>query len=321
MTDEVPARTVYQVLLYYQFVPIDDPATFASEHLAFCRGLGLRGRVLVATEGLNGTVSGTVESCRTYMDTMHADPRFNEMVFKIDDVDDHVFRKMFVRVKKELVTFRADNDSNPIHGTGRYLEPAEWLEMLKKDDVIVIDGRTDYEYDVGHFRGAIRPDTTSFKEFPTWIREHLSADKNRPILTYCTGGIRCEKLTAYMKNEGFTNVYQLHGGIVSYGKDADTQGAMWDGLCYVFDERIAVPINHTVDRQIVGKCHHCGTPTERYVNCANVECNLQHLSCESCEARMDRSCSKSCRAAPRHDVLRPQWREERSLQRKAAHSK
>ena len=303
---------MYQVLLYYQFVPIEDPEAFAEEHLAFCKELGLLGRILVSKEGLNGTVSGPQEACRTYMDTLHADPRFADMTFKIDEVEDHVFKKIFVRVKEELVTMRADKNSNPLKGTGHYLEPAEWKEMLERDDVIVLDGRTDYEFDVGHFRGAIRPDTTSFKEFPEWIKENLADQKEKKILTYCTGGIRCEKLTAYMREEGFDNVYQLHGGIVSYGKDEDTQGALWDGLCYVFDERITVPINHTDDREVVGKCYHCGKPTERYLNCANVECNLQHLCCEECEARMDRSCSEECRQAPRHEVLRPEWREERA---------
>jgi UPF0176 protein len=313
MTYQSSDDNAFLVLLYYQFVPIEDPESFAADHLSFCRGLGLRGRILVSPEGLNGTVSGPREACQTYMDTLRGDPRFAEMTFKVDRVQDHVFRKMFVRVKKELVTFRADVDSDPLHGTGTYLEPQQWMEMLGRDDVIVVDGRTGYEYDLGHFRGALRPDTDSFKEFPEWIEKHLGENRDAPILTYCTGGIRCEKLTAYMKNVGFSNVYQLHGGIVSYGKDEVTKGALWDGLCYVFDERIAVPINTTEDRRIVGSCYHCGTPTERYVNCANVECNLQHLCCEECERRTFRSCSDPCREAPRHDVLRPEWRAARSV--------
>ena len=303
MTDEHIGSDVYQVLLYYRFTPIDDPAAFAEEHRALCERLGLRGRILVSGNGINGTVSGPTEACRTYMDTLHADPRFTGMPFKIDEVDGHVFQKLFVRVKPELVTFRTEYELDPAKKTGTHLSPTAYHEMLQRDDVIILDGRTDYEFDLGHFSTAIRPDVASFKEFPTWIAEHMGDVKDRPILTYCTGGIRCELLTAWMLEEGFTNVYQLDGGIVTYGKDPKVKGALWDGKCYVFDERIWVDINHTDDRRVVGTCHHCGRPTERYVNCANLDCHKQHLSCEVCEERMARSCSPECMEAPRHEIL------------------
>ncbi len=285
---------MYHVLLYYQFVPIADPEAFAAEHRVLCESLGLRGRILVATEGLNGTVSGPVDACDAYRQAMHADPRFSTMIFKIDEVDGHMFKKMFVRVKNELVTFRADLPSNPLDITGTRLSPVEWKERLERGDAIVIDGRTDYEFDIGHFRGAIRPDVESFREFPTWIREHLGDKKDTPIMTYCTGGIRCEKLTAFMIHEGFTDVYQLDGGIVTYGKDPETRGSLWDGKCYVFDERIAVEINHSGDKRIVGACLHCGGPTEAYINCANLLCNRQHLVCGECESQFQQCCSVEC---------------------------
>ena len=286
MTDERSRPHVYQVLLYYRFTSIDDPAAFADEHRALCEDLGLRGRILISGNGINGTVSGSTESCRAYMDTLQADLRFTGMPFKIDEVDGHVFQKLFVRVKSELVTFRTDYDLDPSRKSGTHLSPAEYHAMLQRDDVIILDGRTDYEFDLGHFRNAIRPDVASFREFPAWIAEHMDDMKDRPILTYCTGGIRCELLTAWMLEEGFTDVYQLDGGIVTYGKDPEVKGALWDGKCYVFDERIAVDINHTDDRRITGACLHCGRPTERYVNCANLDCHKQHLSCEVCEERM-----------------------------------
>lgn len=292
----------YQVLLYYKFVRIDDPEDFARTHEALCRDLGLRGRILVAPEGLNGTVSGSPKACSAYMQAMHSDARFADMTFKIDDVEDHVFRKLFVRARPELVTFRTDAP-DPNVRTGRHLSPREFHEMMQRPDAVILDGRTGYEYDLGHFRGAIRPEVDSFREFPTWIREHMTDARKRPILTYCTGGIRCEKLTAFMMDEGFDEVYQLDGGIVSYGKDEDVRGALWDGRCYVFDERISVDINHTDDRRIVGRCHHCGTPTEQYVNCANLDCHKQHLSCPVCEERFVRSCSEECMNAPRHEFL------------------
>jgi len=289
----------FSVLLYYMFVAIDDPAMLATQQHDLCSQLGLRGRILTSKEGINGTVSGTVEACNAYRQAMHANPLFASMVFKVDPADDHVFRKLFVRVKDELVTFRAKNAPPVWECTGTHLSPQEWLEMMQRNDVVILDGRTGYEFDLGHFRGAIRPDVDSFREFPEWIEENLGNDKDRPILTYCTGGIRCEKLSGWMLKAGFKNVFQLDGGIVSYGKDPSVQGSMWDGKCYVFDERIAVDINHTNNKRIVGKCHHCGAPTETYRNCINVDCNLQHLVCSSCEQLMNGACSAACQAAPR----------------------
>ena len=293
----------YQALLYYKFVHVEDREALASSQRSLCHDLGLRGRILVAHEGINGTVSGLKEACNAYMDALRSDERFADMVFKVDAIDDHVFRDCSVKVKRELVTFRADLPSDPTVRTGVHLSPEDWLAFLERDDIIIIDGRTGYEYDVGHFRGAVRPPVDSFREFPEWIRATFGDDKQRPILTYCTGGIRCEKLTSFMLAEGFSQVYQLDGGIVTYGKNEVTKGALWDGLCYVFDERLTVPINHTDDRKVVGSCYHCGSMTERYVNCANLDCHRQHLSCESCEAAFKRSCCESCMTAPRREFI------------------
>ncbi|MCX6139708.1 MAG: rhodanese-related sulfurtransferase [Candidatus Kapabacteria bacterium] len=292
--DAFRTSEVYHALLYYAFLPIEDPEAFANEHRALCQSLGLKGRILISVEGINGTVSGPVDACNAYVLAVHADPRFAEMPIKTDVVPGHVFQKLFVRVKKELVTFRADLPSDPTKVTGQHLSAAEWKDRIERGDAIILDGRTDYEFDIGHFRGAIRPDVESFREFPTWIREHLGDKRNTPILTYCTGGIRCEKLTSYMIADGFTDVYQLDGGIVTYGKDENVKGALWDGLCYVFDERIAVAINHTEDRRVVGRCIHCDAPTERYINCANLLCNKQHIACEACEKQFEHTCSVAC---------------------------
>jgi UPF0176 protein len=175
--------------------------------------------------------------------------------------------------------------------------------MMQRDDVLILDGRTDYEYDLGHFKNAIRPPVKSFRDFPFWIRENLSAYKDKTILTYCTGGIRCEKLTAFMLSEGFEHVAQLHGGIVTYGKDENIKGKLWEGLCYVFDQRVAVPINHTEEYTVLTTCLHCGKPSDRYINCANIDCHNQHFQCEECEKKTFRSCSKECETAPRREQL------------------
>jgi UPF0176 protein len=283
----------YRVLLYYKYVTIDDTEAFAVEHRAVCKELGLKGRILIASEGINGTVSGTVEQTDAYIQYMHAHPLFKDLIIKIDDADEHVFKKLFVRPKKELVTFRLEDDIDPNVITGKHLKPKEFFEMLRKEDVIVLDGRNDYEYDIGHFRGAIRPEVEAFREFPDWIRENLAEHKDKPILTYCTGGIRCEKLSGFLMKEGFSEVYQLDGGITTYGKDSEVRGQLFDGKMYVFDERISVPINQ-VEPTIVGKCHHCGKPEDRYINCANDYCHKQHICCSACEEEHNQFCSNEC---------------------------
>jgi len=283
----------YRILLYYKFVHIADYEQFAAEHLQFCKELGVKGRILVAEEGINGTLSGTSKQTDAYIMHMHSQPHFADLVFKVDVSNCHVFRKIFVRVKKELVTFRLADEVNPNIITGKHLTPKQFHEKMQQEDVIVLDGRTDYEYDVGHFRNAIRPEVEAFRDFPQWIRDNMASYKNKPILTYCTGGIRCEKLSAFMLQEGFTDVYQLEGGIVTYGKDEEVKGRLFDGKCYVFDERITVPINQ-IENIIVGKCYHCGKPEDRYINCANDYCHLQHLCCEECEMKHSGFCSESC---------------------------
>lgn len=285
----------YRVLLFYKFVRIEDPAAFTAEHLQYCKELGLKGRILIAAEGINGTLSGTVEQTEKYMNDLRANPLFADIVFKIDEADAHAFKKMFVRHKKELVTFRYEEELDPNVISGKRLSPVEFYEQLQQDDVIVLDGRNDYEYDIGHFRGAIRPDIDSFREFPEWIRQNLSEHKDKKILTYCTGGIRCEKLTGFLLNEGFSDVAQLEGGIVTYGKDPQVNGRLFDGKCYVFDERISVPINRTEEDVVIGSCHHCGTTHDRYINCP--VCNLQYVCCEDCEDEHHGFCSETCREA------------------------
>jgi UPF0176 protein len=221
-------------------------------------------------------------------------PLFKDLVVKIDESDSHAFKKIFVRPKKELVTFRLEEDVDPNELTGTHLKPKDFYEKLQQEDVIVIDGRNYYEYDIGHFRGAIRPEVESSRDFPEWIRENLSQYKDRPILTYCTGGIRCEKLSGFLLKEGFKDVSQLDGGIVTYGKDPEVQGKLFDGKCYVFDERISVPVNHTDEDIIVGRCYHCGKPEDRYINCANDDCHKKHVCCTECEDEHNSFCSLEC---------------------------
>lgn len=287
----------YRVLLYYKYVHIEDHERYAAIHLGLCQQIGVKGRVRIASEGINGTISGTIEQTDAYMEALHADSRFSDMVFKIDETDGHAFKRLSVKPKKELVTFRLKEDIDPNELSGKRLSPRQFYEHLQRDDVIVIDGRNDYEYDLGHFRGAIKPEVRTFREFPEWVRNNLSQYKDKKIVMYCTGGIRCEKLSGFFLREGFKDVAQLDGGIVTYGKDPEVKGRLFDGKCYVFDERISVPVNQ-VEETIVGRCYYCGRPEERYVNCANPECHFHHICCLDCEKANKRSCSDECRKHP-----------------------
>jgi UPF0176 protein len=294
---------MYRVLLYYKYVKIENPEEFEGKHLDYCKSLELKGRILIAHEGINGTCSGTYEKTEQYMKDMSADPRFAGMDYKLDEVASHVFKKMYVRFKKELVTFRLEKDIDPNEISGRHLKPKEFFQKMQEDDVIILDGRSDYEFDLGHFRNAIRPAVKSFREFPEWVKSEFIKNKDKKILTYCTGGVRCEKLSGYLLSVGFNEVYQLNGGIINYSHDPDVKGKMFDGKCYVFDERISVPVNFTDDYKMTGKCLHCGKPTDRYVNCANLDCHKQHFECEECEKKWARSCSEECMKAVRHEIL------------------
>lgn len=287
----------YRVLLYYHYVEILDPEAVVEEHLAYCLELGVKGRIYIAPEGINGTISGTTEQVDTYIEYMDQHPLFHGMVFKSDEADDHAFIKMHVRVKPELVNFRLDEDVNPKEITGQYLEPAEFYERLQDPNTIVIDARNDYEHDVGHFKGAIKPDIHNFRELPRWIQENKELLEGKRIMAYCTGGVRCEKFTGWLKREGFNDVAQLHGGIVTYGKDPVAQGQFWEGQCYVFDKRLVVPVNQ-VNPTIVGRDWFDGTPCERYINCANPECNRQILCSEHNEVLYRASCTDECRVHP-----------------------
>ena len=288
----------YQILLYYLYTPIEDPEGYAEAHRELCEGLGMRGRIIVGEEGINGTVSGETESTHAYMRAVHDDPRTADVVFKVDPSEGHAFKKLSIKVRSEIVSLHLGGDDlDPNEVTGTRLAPADFLAAMKDREAIILDGRNNYESDLGRFKGAICPDLDNFRDFPTWIRENLADAKEKPILTYCTGGVRCEKLSGFLVNEGFTTVAQLEGGIVSYGKDEAVRGEDFEGQCYVFDERIAVPVNEA-NPSVVAECLACGEPSERYVNCARPACNRRIFLCEACETGRGRFCSDTCLNEP-----------------------
>ena len=289
----------YQVLLYYHYTSIENPIAFAETHLKYCKKLGVLGRIIISKEGINGTLSGTIEQTETYMKDLKAISGFEAISFKIDEVNQHVFHRISVKIKNEIVTLGLDNDINPHELTGTYLEPKDYFEKLQDPNVVIVDARNDYEYDLGHFKNAIKPDIKHFREIPSWFRKHKQLFEGKTVLTYCTGGVRCEKWSGFLKREGIEDVYQLKGGIVTYGKDPKVQGQLWEGTCYVFDSRIRVPVNR-IDPVIVGKDHFNGEPCERYINCANPTCNKKILCSEENEVKFRGSCCEACRRHPRN---------------------
>ncbi|UOQ95255.1 rhodanese-related sulfurtransferase [Halobacillus shinanisalinarum] len=296
----------YRVLLYYKYVDLPDYEEYCKNHLKFCKDLDLRGRIIVSPEGINGTVSGTVEQVKQYMDYVRSDERFADIHFKIDEHEGHAFKKMHCRVKPELVNWSiGDDDIDPKEFGGKHLKPKEFYEMLQDDDTVVIDGRNEYEYRIGHFRNAIQPGVEHSREFPEWIAENADQWKDKKVITYCTGGVRCEKLTGILMKNGVEDVYQLEGGVNTYGKDPEVKGQLFDGKLYVFDERISVPVNQ-VEEKVVAKCEHCGKAEDRMINCSNPVCNRQYVCCADCEEEQHAACTTECKEHPenRWDAVR-----------------
>lgn len=287
----------YQTLLYYCYSKIEDAEQFASDHLQFCKSLNLVGRIIVADEGLNGTVSGTAESCKVYRDTLHFDVRFSKIDFKIDEVEEPSFIKMHCRYKSEIVHsgLRDPGIINPELKTGIHLEPADFVKMKEDEDVIIVDVRSNYEHSIGRFKNAITFNIENFRDFPKMINQ-LAQYKDKKIVTYCTGGIKCEKASALLLHEGFDQVYQLHGGIIKYGKEAG--GEDFEGKCYVFDNRVAVDVN-SVNPKVISVCRNCGNHTTKMINCSNPECNEHFTQCDECGEKLDGACSEICQSHPR----------------------
>lgn len=290
----------FQVLLYYIYTPIQDAEAYREQHHLFCVENNLLGRVIISEEGLNGTISGTVEDCKKYIDWLKADERFAKIDFKIDHVNSNAFQKLHVRIKNEIVN--SDLPVDPLKQTGIHLEPAEFKAIKDNEDVVIIDMRSNYEHSVGRFKGAISFDMENLRELPDHINEieHL---KDKKIITYCTGGIKCEKASAYLLDQGFKNVYQLHGGIIKYGHEEG--GEDFDGKCYVFDNRVAVDVNK-VNPKTISECYICHKICDRMVNCANPICNNHVAICEDCLLEMDGACTQECKSHPKKRPYNPE---------------
>ena len=284
---------MFKVILYYYYLEIKDVDKFLKQHLNFFEGLDIKGRIIISQEGINGTLSGLEEDVDNYMNFVKEDLGLEKINFKIDDCDSHVFPKLSIKIKPELCNLSLNENIDPTQLTGKHLNPKLFYDMMLDPSTVIIDARNDYEFNLGHFKGAINPKINHFRDLPKWFDENIDKFKNKNVLTYCTGGVRCEKFSGYMIKKGIKNVFQLDGGIVSYRDDPKTRGKLWKGKCYVFDQRISIPINK-INPEVVGKDYISGEPCERYINCSNPKCNKHILLTIENDKRLKGTCSQVC---------------------------
>ena len=288
----------YQILLFYCYTKINNPEKFREKHHFFCIENNIRGRIIISSEGINGTVSGKIEDCEKYMNNFKKNKLFKDLEFKIDNYNSNAFQKLHVRLKNEIVNSGIKN-VDVTKEKGKYIEPSEFKEILINEpkDTIILDVRSNYEHEIGKFKNAITLDLENFRFFSDKIVEIEKAiDKSKKVITYCTGGIKCEKASSFLIKNGFKNVYQLHGGIIKYG--IEEGGENFHGKCYVFDNRIVKDINK-INPTVISKCLVTGEKTDRMVNCANAECNKHFPLSEKGAEKFKGCCSKECMLSPK----------------------
>lgn len=274
---------------------MDDPEALLTSQRSLCERLGLTGRIIVAKEGINGTCEGTTEAIQAYCDEMKKDSRFADVHFKISEGTGSAFRKLSIKVRPEIVsTHLGEDDVDPTKETGTYLKPEDlktWYE--KGEDFVVVDMRNDFEYSSGHFENSIASGMKYNRDLSK-VPEKLAPLKVKKVVTVCTGGVRCEKASAYLLKKGFKNVYQLEGGIVSYMEKYPNQE--FKGSLYVFDNRLLMDFDKKSGQQhdILGRCEVCGEKSERYVNCENDDCHVHYILCEKCGAEGS-FCGSKCK--------------------------
>lgn len=287
----------YEVILYYNFSPVEEPELFCKNHKKFLKELAVNGRIYIGSEGINGTLAGAPEQVNRYKEYLCGLQGFEDTEFKTDLSDTLPFAKLVCKVREEIVSIHVDG-LNPEDG-GRHLQPGEWRKILESGkDYVMIDVRNDYESKIGHFEGALTPDVDTFYEFPDWL-EKAQISKDKKVLMYCTGGIRCEKFSVLMKQKGWNDVNQLHGGILNYAKEEG--GKHFKGKCFVFDDRLVVPVNKD-NLEPIARCEITGKPADSYINCANMKCNKLFVCSEEGAEIMEGCCSEECRQS---DYKRP----------------
>lgn len=295
----MPSRNQFQILAYYRFTPIADPHAEVANHKQFCEGKDILARVYLSEMGINGQMSASQKDAAEYIAWMEQHPLFKGVEFKVQPYHEHVFPRLTIKYRKQLVALDSEVD---LTQGGEYVTPQQWKELLDGDEeYVLLDVRNDYEWKVGRFKGAELPPCENFREFQQFAEDLKSkiGKKKTPVLMYCTGGIRCEVYSAFLKARGIENIMQLHGGIIKYGEDVGSDH--WQGKLFVFDDRLTVPVSNG-ETEMIGTCHHCGTNVEAYYNCANMKCNYLFLCCPACLKAHEGCCKTECAQS---DRLRP----------------
>lgn len=269
------------VAAMYKFVDLPDYRDLREPLLDTCHRLGIKGTLLLAAEGINGTVSGTREGIDQLLAYLRSDERLADLEHKESLYQDKPFYRMKVKLKKEIVTMGVDG-IDPRQVVGTYVRPQEWNELISDPEVLVVDTRNHYEYAIGTFANAVDPETETFREFPEYVKENLDPNTHKKVAMFCTGGIRCEKATAYMKEQGFEEVYHLQGGILKYLEEVPPEQSLWRGECFVFDNRVAV--NHELKRGQYDQCYGCRHPITE--DDKRSEYYMKGVCCPHCHDRL-----------------------------------
>lgn len=278
----------FSVITFYQFTRLGDPMGIRDQLKQVCEQLDIKGRILIGEEGINGGASGTTENIARLKKSI--DELFPGITYRELPARQNAYRKLVVRARKEIVALGKTVDPQQ---TGNYLTPDQFKNLLEtNEDLIILDTRNDYEAEVGKFKNALVLPIKTFKEFPEALKQ-LDSKKHRKIVTYCTGGIRCEKATAYMKQQGFTDVNQIQGGVINFCKQHP--GTYWEGSLFVFDDRLTADMGSGT----ITSCRFCKQPEDSCHNCHNLDCDKLFICCGACAEKMRHCCSEECMTAPR----------------------
>jgi predicted sulfurtransferase len=280
-----------KILLFYKYVSVEYPKRILKWQQKICADLGLRGRILLAHEGINGTVGGDEAAIDRYIAIMRKHDLFNDIDFKVSDGEADYFPRMEIKVKNEIVHFGIDPAQLTVKDTGAHLTPEQVHQLMleKPEDLVILDARNNFESRIGTFKDAITPDIEHFRQLPQFIDQNINLFKNKRVMMFCTGGIRCERATAYLNTKGVAKeVMQIEGGIVRYTEKYPD--GFFRGKNYVFDRRVAVKINDDV----LTHCDICNTSCDEYTNCLNAECNKKYVGCATCVTLLNNACSKQC---------------------------
>lgn len=292
----IQEETIQRVTLsFYKYVIIDDPSALRDQLFLTWKSLHVLGRIYVAKEGINAQLSVPAENFEAFKKDLYTDSRFAEIPFKIAVEDDgKSFYKLTVKVRNKIVADGLDDNSFDVTNVGKHLTAKEFNEAMDLPGTIVVDMRNHYESEVGKFNNAICPDVDTFREELPLVVEQLKDKKDQKILMYCTGGVRCEKASAYLKHHGFQDVNQLYGGIIDYVRQIKAEGlpSKFIGKNFVFDERVG----ERITEDVIATCHQCGTACDTHVNCANDDCHLLFIQCPSCAEKMEGCCTPECQS-------------------------